>query len=182
MRRHARTVRAGGPRGRDVPCDSRRPGQLRSLVGGNRTHPRREARKAAEICGAEYATLGFSDAEINAADRDQQHAVIDVIRDARPDLIITHSRGDYMGDHNEISRLVFDCSFYAALPLYETEKPYHTEITPIYFMETVMATASNRRSLSTSPRPSTRRSRCSRPMRANSRGSRITTMSTSWSR
>ena len=46
-----------------------------------------EARRAAEICGAEYATLGFSDAEINAADRDQQDAVVDVIRDARPDLI-----------------------------------------------------------------------------------------------
>ena len=29
-----------------------------------------EARRAAEICGAEYATLGFSDGEINAADRD----------------------------------------------------------------------------------------------------------------
>ena len=25
-----------------------------------------------------------------------------------------------MGDHNEISKLVFDCSFYATLPLYET--------------------------------------------------------------
>ena len=97
-----------------------------------------EARRAAEICGAEYATLGFSDAEINAADRDQQRAVTDVIREARPDLILTHSQGDYMGDHNEISRLVFDCSFYAALPLYQTRKPYHSEITPIYFIETIM--------------------------------------------
>ena len=83
-----------------------------------------EARRAAEICGAEYATLGFSDAEINAADRDQQRAVTDVIREARPDLILTHSQGD--------------CSFYAALPLYETRKPYHSEITPIYFIETIM--------------------------------------------
>ncbi|MFN0153226.1 MAG: PIG-L deacetylase family protein [Gaiella sp.] len=97
-----------------------------------------EARCAAEICGAEHMTLGFNDAEINASDRDQQRAVIDMIRDARPDLIITHSPGDYMGDHNEISRLVFDCSFYAALPLYETARPYHSEITPIYFMETIM--------------------------------------------
>ena len=97
-----------------------------------------EALRATEICGAAYATLGFSDAEISAADRDQQVAVIDIVREARPDLIITHSPGDYMGDHNEISRLVFDCSFYAALPLYETGKVYHSEITPIYFMETIM--------------------------------------------
>lgn len=98
----------------------------------------REARRAAEICGAGYDSLGFHDAEINAADPAQQRAVVDVIRRARPDVIITHSPGDYMGDHNEISRLVFDCSFYAALPLYETAHPYHTEIPPLYYMETIM--------------------------------------------
>jgi LmbE family N-acetylglucosaminyl deacetylase len=97
-----------------------------------------EARRAAEICGAEYASLGFSDGEVSAADRDQQRAVVDLVRDARPDLIITHAQGDYMGDHDEISKLVFECSFYATLPLYETGKPHHGSVTPIYFMETVM--------------------------------------------
>jgi LmbE family N-acetylglucosaminyl deacetylase len=97
-----------------------------------------EAQRAAGICGAEYATLGLRDAEVNAADPDQQRAVVDLVRDARPDLIITHSSGDYMGDHNEIARLVFECSFYATLPLYETGRPHHTAVTPIYFMEPVM--------------------------------------------
>ncbi len=97
-----------------------------------------EARRAAEICGAEYATLGFSDGEINAADRSQQNAVVDLVRDARPDLILTHSQGDYMGDHNEIAKLVFECSFYATLPLYEPGKPHHSSVTPIYHTETVM--------------------------------------------
>ena len=97
-----------------------------------------EARRAAMVCGAEYATLGFSDGEINAADRSQQHAVVDLVRDARPDLILTHSQGDYMGDHNEIAKLVFECSFYATLPLYETGKPHHSSVTPIYHIETIM--------------------------------------------
>jgi len=97
-----------------------------------------EAYRAAEICGAEYATLGFSDGEINAADRSQQHAVVDLVRDARPDLILTHSQGDYMGDHNEIAKLVFECSFYATLPLYETGKSHHSSVTPIYHIETIM--------------------------------------------
>jgi len=97
-----------------------------------------EARRAAEICGAEYATLGLSDGEINAADPEQQRLVIDLVRDARPDLIITHYPHDYMGDHNEVSRLVFNCSFHATLPLYETGKPHHSLVTPIHFMETVM--------------------------------------------
>ena len=43
-----------------------------------------------------------------------------------------------MGDHNEISKLVFDCSFHATLPLYETGRPHHAAVTPIYFMDTIM--------------------------------------------
>lgn len=97
-----------------------------------------EARRAAEICGAEHRTLGFSDTEVNAADRDQRRAVVDLVRETRPDLILTHSTGDYMSDHNETSRLVFDASFHATLPLYETGLPHHGAVTPIYFMETVM--------------------------------------------
>src|SRR5581483_804073 len=98
----------------------------------------REARAAAAVAGAEHATLGFSDSEINASDPDQRRAVVDLVRDARPDLIITHYPSDYMSDHNELSRLVFDCSFHATLPLFETGKPHHPLVTPIYYMETVM--------------------------------------------
>ena len=97
-----------------------------------------EARAAAAIAGAEHVTLGFSDAEINAADAEQRRAVVDLVREAQPDLIITHFPGDYMSDHNEISKLVFDCSFHATLPLFETTKPHHLLVTPILYMDTVM--------------------------------------------
>lgn len=97
-----------------------------------------EARQAAEIAGADHVTLGFSDADVNASDRAQIRAVVDLVREIRPDLIITHSPGDYMADHNEVSKLVFDASFHATLPLFETEKPHHAAVTPIYYMETVM--------------------------------------------
>jgi LmbE family N-acetylglucosaminyl deacetylase len=97
-----------------------------------------EAKRAAEICGAEHATLGLSDGEVNAADPVQQRLMADLVRDSRPDVIITHAPNDYMGDHNEVSRLVFDCSFYATLPLYETRKPHHSTVTPIYYMDTLM--------------------------------------------
>jgi LmbE family N-acetylglucosaminyl deacetylase len=97
-----------------------------------------EARRAAEIAGAEHVTLGLSDGEVLAADREQQRLVIDLVRDTRPDLIVTHHPADYMGDHNEVSKLVFECSFYATLPLFETGKPHHSLVTPIYYMETVM--------------------------------------------
>jgi N-acetylglucosamine malate deacetylase 1 len=97
-----------------------------------------EAKRAAHICGAEHMTLGLHDTEVNAADPAQRRLVVDLVRDARPDLIITHHPQDYMGDHNEISRLIFDCSFYATLPLYETGKPPHDAVTPVYYMDTIM--------------------------------------------
>src|SRR4051794_2428517 len=98
----------------------------------------REARRAAEIAGAEHVTLGFTDGEIDASERDQRTAVVDLVRESRPDLILTHSQGDYMSDHNEVSKLVFDCSFHATLPLLQTGKPAHDRVTPIYYMDTVM--------------------------------------------
>jgi N-acetylglucosamine malate deacetylase 1 len=101
----------------------------------------RESKRAAEICGAQEATLGLHDGEVNAADPEQRRLVVDLVRDARPDLIITHFPHDYMSDHNEVSRLVFDCSFHATLPLFETGKPHHDKVTPIYYMETIMGVA-----------------------------------------
>lgn len=96
-----------------------------------------EATRAAELCGAKHVTLGLRDGEVLASDREQRRLVVDLVREVRPDLVITHSPDDYMADHNEISRLVFDCSFLATLPLLETGKPPHDTVTPIYFMETI---------------------------------------------
>src|SRR5205823_1936859 len=39
-----------------------------------------EARRAAALAGAEHMTLGLSDGEINAADREQIRAVVDLVR------------------------------------------------------------------------------------------------------
>ncbi len=97
-----------------------------------------EARRAAEICGAEATTLGQSDGDVNAADPEQRRLMIDLVRETQPELIITHHPGDYMGDHNETSKLVFDCSFHATLPLLETTKPNYRNVTPIYYMDTLM--------------------------------------------
>jgi N-acetylglucosamine malate deacetylase 1 len=98
----------------------------------------REARRAADLAGAEHMTLGLTDGEVNASDPDQRTALVDLVREVRPDLILTHATNDYMSDHNETSRLVFDCSFHATLPLLETSKPNYGTVAPIYFFDTVM--------------------------------------------
>jgi LmbE family N-acetylglucosaminyl deacetylase len=97
-----------------------------------------EARRAAEIAGAAYVSLGFRDTEVDASHPEQRRIVVDLVRDVRPELIITHHPVDYMSDHNELSKLVFDCSFHATVPLLETTKPHHDVVAPIYYMETLM--------------------------------------------
>lgn len=95
-----------------------------------------EARRAALAAGAEHATLGVPDGEIFASDPEQRRLIVDLLRAARPDLLITHSTGDYLSDHDETSRLVFDATFAATLPLFDTGRPPHDVIPPLYFMET----------------------------------------------
>jgi N-acetylglucosamine malate deacetylase 1 len=94
-----------------------------------------EAREAAAIAGATSMSLQMSDGDVLASDREHRAAVVDLIRGARPDLIITHYPQDYMGDHNELSKLVFDCSFFATLPNLRTDRPYLATVPSIYYME-----------------------------------------------
>ena len=96
-----------------------------------------EARAAAAIIGAEYMALGMADGEVNAADPGQRERVTEAIRVARPDVVIAHSPNDYMTDHVEASRLAFDTSFLATLPLFETASPHLAEVPALVYMETV---------------------------------------------
>jgi LmbE family N-acetylglucosaminyl deacetylase len=96
-----------------------------------------EARQAASLAGAEHRCLGLSDGEVNAADPSQKALVVDLVREARPDVIVTHAPNDYMGDHNEAAKLVFECSFYATFKNLETARERHDRVTPIYYMDTI---------------------------------------------
>ena len=115
-------------------------GDMGSFVHGREEISRirlEEARRSAEIIGAAHRCLGLEDGDVNAADPVQKRLVVDLVREARPDLIITHAPNDYMGDHNETSKLVFECSFYATFKNLETDKPRHEAVTPLYYMDTI---------------------------------------------
>ena len=95
-----------------------------------------EADAAGRVIGAEVVGLDLPDGEL-CADLETRRAVIDLIRDARPDLIITHAPGDYTSDHTEASRVVCDASFFAAAPLMKTRVAAHDKIVPVFFMDTL---------------------------------------------
>jgi N-acetylglucosamine malate deacetylase 1 len=96
-----------------------------------------ESRASAAVAGAEYLSLGISDGEVNAASADQRRMMVNLIREAGPDVVLTHAPNDYHTDHNETSKLVFDTSFLATVPLLETEKPHHPTVPPLIYMDTV---------------------------------------------
>jgi LmbE family N-acetylglucosaminyl deacetylase len=96
-----------------------------------------EARESASVIGARSIGLGIDDLELRI-DRDYTMKYVELIRQARPDVIITHHPNDYMPDHTVTSTLVFDASFIATLPHTKTEHQHHDKVTPIYYMDTVV--------------------------------------------
>ena len=99
---------------------------------------RAEAQKAGAVLGAVAVyTLDVSDLAVDSHRPETARALVDIIRKVQPEVIITHALEDYMRDHVEVSRLVFDASFSASVPHYETPTPGIAPITPIYYMDTL---------------------------------------------
>jgi len=95
-----------------------------------------EAKKSARIIGAEIKEGLFADFEIYDTP-EARRKVTDLIRLARPDIIITHYPDDYMMDHSITSRLVINASFAATTPNYITEHKFIPSIPAVIFMDTL---------------------------------------------
>ena len=70
---------------------------------------RREAEKAAKIIGADFYWMGFVD-EYLFEDIETRLRFAELIRKAKPDVILTHGPEDYHPDHRTVSRLMFDAT------------------------------------------------------------------------
>lgn len=97
----------------------------------------KEARNAGELIGAQVVNLAIPDLEVNSNSEQLILAMVEVIREVRPDYIITHAPNDYMKDHMEVTKAVFDASFTASVPRFTTNKAHISHIPPIYYMDTL---------------------------------------------
>lgn len=95
---------------------------------------RDEAGNAAAWVGAEYRCLGFRDLCIFQDDRSRR-TVVEALRRARPQIVLTASPVDYMCDHEAVSALVRDACFAAPIPNYHTASPPLEAIPHLYFMD-----------------------------------------------
>ncbi|WP_432710532.1 PIG-L deacetylase family protein [Pedobacter sp.] len=74
-----------------------------------------ETRAALDLIGANLIWVGVMDEHV-FPDQTQRRLMIDVLRQADPDIILTHSPNDYHPDHRYVSQLVFDAYFQKGLP------------------------------------------------------------------
>lgn len=103
-----------------------------------RTIRTKEAEDAGRILGVnEVINVDVNDLEVNSNNEDTLKKVIDVIRYARPDMIITHAPDDYMNDHIEVGKLVFNASFSASVPHMFTKNEAYGCIVPVFYMDTL---------------------------------------------
>lgn len=94
-----------------------------------------EAKKAGDMAGFKTVTCDIGDLLVNSACKEQQDKLVKIIRDVDPDFIITHGPDDYMGDHVEVSHLVFKASFSATVPHYEPQLGKPSRVVPIFYMD-----------------------------------------------
>ena len=100
---------------------------------GDAASREKEAREAAKLIGAEFREiLDFGDGGLRKT-RENELALIDVIRREKPRLILTSYPEDRHPDHRRAGELVTDAAYYAGLRKIVREHPAHRPQQTIYF-------------------------------------------------
>lgn len=97
-----------------------------------------EAAAAAALIHADYRWGGFRDLAI-FSDDPSRRAVTGLLRDLRPDVVLTAAPSDYLCDHEATSQLVRDACFAAPIPNYATpsQNPPLPAIPHLYWMDPI---------------------------------------------
>ncbi len=82
----------------------------------------KEAQKAAEILGAHFHPPFCNDLEI-FYDEKLLRRLASIIREVKPNIVLTHSPVDYMEDHVNTSRLAVTATFARGMPNFRTVPP-----------------------------------------------------------
>lgn len=104
-------------------------------IGGAPLARRRqaEAQSAARVAGIRYTVLDVHDGELEPTLANRK-LIIRLIREARPDLILTHRPNDYHPDHRYTAQLVQDAAFTVTVPGSLALTPHLPTNPPILFM------------------------------------------------
>lgn len=103
-----------------------------------RLQRRAEAQQACRILGATYHYAGSNDFSIFNDDVHNRRTTA-LLREVDPDIVLTHSPGDYMLDHDNTSMLIRNSCFYAPATNYDcsqfSEAPATGSIPYLYYWD-----------------------------------------------
>ncbi|MFZ5495370.1 MAG: PIG-L deacetylase family protein [Verrucomicrobiota bacterium] len=99
---------------------------------------REEQQASADIIGARLLWPGITDEHVFPNEA-QRRVMIDLLREADPDVIFTHSPNDYHPDHRYVAQLVFDSYFQKGLPHIPDQSRSACRFgrTQVYYMDTI---------------------------------------------
>lgn len=98
-----------------------------------------EAQNSGALIGAKVLSMDIADLNVKSDEDALIRKLVNVMRQTEPDIIITHPPEDYMKDHMEVSKAVFDASFCATVPHYEADvpAPANAKVAALYYMDTL---------------------------------------------
>ncbi|HEV7241426.1 MAG TPA: bacillithiol biosynthesis deacetylase BshB1 [Thermoanaerobaculia bacterium] len=103
---------------------------------------KRESANAAKVLGASFRQqLDFGDGNLQTG-REQELQIIEILRRARPQLVVAPYPDDRHPDHTRTGRIVTEASFYAGLRALETGLRAHRPQTVLYYLQNYMITPS----------------------------------------
>jgi LmbE family N-acetylglucosaminyl deacetylase len=88
-----------------------------------------EAQRVAELAGIEYQILDNHDAELMPT-LENRWAVVNIIREYEPDLVVTNRPNDYHPDHRYTAQLVQDAAYTVTIPNVQALTP-HLKYNPV---------------------------------------------------
>lgn len=120
---------------------------MAALTNGNMGHPKvkpedmgqirkEEMNKSASIIGAEVIWMDVDD-EFSEISLEARLKMVDAIRYAKPDVIITHDSNDYHVDHRNTSQLVFEATPLACVHNIKRDYDVLEKQPLIYLMDTL---------------------------------------------
>lgn len=121
----------------------RRVGMLH-LTLGEKGHPtmrpreyaalrREEAEASAAVLNAELYVFDYGDGELQASD-ELKRRIAEVLREARPSVVLTHWPGSMHRDHTAAGLSIQDAIFFAAIPGFDMNRPAH-RVRAFYYAE-----------------------------------------------
>ena len=94
---------------------------------------RAETQSSGAVIGAEYIVMDHHDGALMPT-LESRHSVIKLIREKRPDVLITHRPTDYHPDHRYTAQLVQDAAYMVTVPAICPETPHLNDDPVILYM------------------------------------------------